>query len=215
MFKLYDYWRSSAAYRVRIGLNLKGADYQSVPINLLKHEQRGEEYRAINPQGRIPALETPEGLITQSLAILDYLDAKYKDVNPFVPKDAFARAQVLSFTLTIAADIHPVDNTSVLARLKKQFGADEEAIGHWYRHWIAEGFAALEANISKRPETACAFGETPTLADICLVPQCANGRRYNLDFSPYPRLAALDARLRQHPAFVKAAPENQPDAEKG
>lgn len=214
MLKLYDYWRSSAAYRVRIGLNLKGADYESVPINLLKHEQRGEAYRAINPQARVPALETPEGLITQSLAILDYLDAKYKDTAPFVPRAPFARAQVLSFTLTIAADIHPVDNTSVLARLKKQFGADEAAIADWYRHWIAEGFAALEAQMSKRPDTAFAFGETPSLADICLVPQCANGRRFNLDFAPYPRLAALDARLREHPAFLKAAPENQRDAEK-
>lgn len=213
MLKLYDYWRSSAAYRVRIGLNLKGVEYQSIPINLIKDEQNNAAYRAVNPQGRVPALETPHGLLTQSLAILDFLDATYP--NPrFVPKEAWARAQILSFALTISADIHPLNNTSVLGRLKSQFGADETATASWYLHWIEQGFVALEAQLAARPETAFAFGDEPSLADICLVPQCVNARRFKFDFSKTPRLAAIDARARAHPAFANAAPENQPDAVK-
>lgn len=211
MLKLYDYWRSSAAYRVRIGLNLKGVAYQSVPINLLKDEQSAASYRAVNPQGRVPALETPRGLITQSLAILDFLDATYPEPR-FVPKDAWARAQVLSFALTISADIHPLNNLSALGRLESQFGADKAAVAAWYLHWIEAGFIALEAQLGARPQTAFAFGDEPTLADICLVPQCVNARRFKFDFTKTPRLAAIDARARAHPAFEKAAPENQPDA---
>ena len=211
MLKLYDYSRSSAAYRVRIGLNLKGVDYQSVPINLLKDEQSGAAYRAINPQARVPALQTPHGILTQSLSILAWLDQTYPD-PPFMPADPWEQALVRAFALTIGADIHPLNNLAVLDRLKAQFGADEAAIASWYLHWIEQGFAALEAQLAARPETAFAFGDQPTLADICLVPQCVNARRFKFDFSNTPRLAAIDARARAHPAFEKAAPKNQPDA---
>ncbi len=211
--KLYDYWRSSAAYRVRIGLNLKGVEYESIPINLVKAEQSGASYRALNPQARIPALETPHGILTQSLSILVWLDQTYRE-PPFVPADIWTGAQVRAFALTIGCDIHPLNNLAVLGRLKTQFGAEEAAIASWYVHWIAEGFAALETQLAARPETAFAFGETPSLADICLVPQMANARRFKTDLAPYPRLVAIDERARAHPAFIKGAPENQKDAVK-
>jgi maleylpyruvate isomerase len=215
MLKLYDYWRSSAGYRVRIGLALKGADYESIPVNigLGADENLRPAYRAINAQARVPVLQTPQGVLTQSLAILDWLDATYP-APPFVPSDPWPRAQVRSFALTIATDIHPLNNTSVLGRLKSQFGADEAAIGEWYRHWISVGFEALEAQARARPETPFVFGDTPTLADICLVPQMANARRLKTDLAPFPRLVAYDERARAHPAFIKAAPENQKDAVK-
>jgi maleylpyruvate isomerase len=215
MLKLYDFWRSSAAYRVRIGLNLKGAAYEAVAVNIApgKDEHLQAEYRAINAQARVPTLQTPQGLLTQSLAILDWLDETYRE-PPLFPADPWARAQVRSFALTIATDTHPLNNTSVLARLKTQFGADETAIGEWYRHWISVGFAALEAQAGARPETAFAFGDAPTLADICLVPQMANARRFNTDLARFPRLVAIDAHARTHTAFIKAAPENQKDAVK-
>lgn len=213
MLKLYDYWRSSAAYRVRIGLNLKGVNYESVPINLVKGEQNAPSYGAINPQARIPALQTPQGILTQSLSILVWLDQTYRE-PPFVPADIWLGAQVRAFALTIGCDIHPLNNLSVLGRLRSQFAADEAAIASWYVHWIAEGFAALEAQLTSRVETAFAFGDAPSLADICLVPQMANARRFNTDLALYPRLVAIDERARAHPAFVNAPPENQKDAVK-
>jgi maleylpyruvate isomerase len=211
--KLYDYWRSSAAYRVRIGLNLKGVAYDVAPVNIApgKSEQFGAAFRAINPQGRVPALQTERGVLTQSLSILVWLDQTYPEPR-FVPADSWEGAQVRAFALTIGCDIHPLNNLAVLGRLRTQFGADEAAIGSWYLHWIAEGFAALEAQLAARAETAFAFGDAPGLADICLVPQMANARRFNADLAHYPRLAAIDARARAHPAFAKAAPENQKDA---
>ena len=215
MLKLYDYWRSSAAYRVRIGLNLKGAAYESAPVNIApgKDEQFSAAFRSLNPQMRVPALETSQGLITQSLAILVWLDQTYAEPR-FVPADPYEGALVRAFALTIACDIHPMNNLAVLGRLKSQFGADEEQIGDWYRHWIALGFEALEAQVAARPERGFVFGDAPGLADICLVPQMANARRYALDLAPYPRLVALDERARAHPAFAAAAPENQQGAVK-
>ncbi|HWA00015.1 MAG TPA: maleylacetoacetate isomerase [Caulobacterales bacterium] len=212
MLTLYDYWRSSAAYRVRIGLRLKGVGYEAEPVNILpgKDEQFGA-YASKNPQARVPALETEAGVLGQSLAILDWLEETYPAPS-FYLGDAWTRAQIRAFALTICCDIHPIDNLSVLARLRAQFGADDAAIASWYVHWIAQGFAALEAQLAKSPEAAFAFGPAPTLADICLVPQVANSRRYKMDLSPYPRLAALDQRARAHPAFAAAAPENQKDA---
>ncbi|MCR6644503.1 MAG: maleylacetoacetate isomerase [Terricaulis sp.] len=213
MLKLYDYWRSSAAYRVRIGLNLKGVVYQSVPVNIApgKDEQFAPAYRAINPQMRVPALETERGLITQSLSILAWLDQTYPEPR-LMPADPWAGAQVRSFATTIATDIHPLNNTSVLTRLKLEFGASEDHIGEWYRHWIKLGFAALEQQTAHHPDTPYVFGDAPTLADVMLAPQMANARRFKTDLSPFPRLVAWDEHARQHPAFIKAAPENQLDA---
>jgi len=215
MLKLYDYWRSSAAYRVRIGLNLKGLAYDAAPVNILPgvDEQFKSDYRAKNPQSRIPALETESGVLTQSLAILAWLEETHPQPSQFVG-DAWMRAQIRSFALTIACDIHPLNNTSTLGRLKSQFGADEPAIASWYVDWIKVGFEALEAQAVQRPQTKYAFADQPTLADICLVPQCTNARRFKFDFTNFPRLAAIDEACRAHPAFIAAAPENQKDAVK-
>jgi len=215
MLKLYDYWRSSAGYRVRIGFNLKGVEYESVPVNIApgKDEQFHEAYKSKNPQMRVPALETPQGILTQSLAILVWLDQTYLEPR-LVPADPWLGAQVRAFALTIATDIHPLNNPSVLTRLRLEFSANDDHIGEWYRHWIKLGFAALEAQAAQRPDTPYVFGDEPTLADILLVPQMANARRLKTDLSPFPRLLAWDERARQHPAFIKAAPENQMDAVK-
>jgi maleylpyruvate isomerase len=215
VLRLYDYWRSSAAYRVRIGLNLKGVAYESAPINIApgKDEQKADSFRAKNPQMRVPALETEHGVLTQSLAILSWLDTVYPE-PPFLPADPWMAAQARSFALTIATDIHPLNNLAALARLRDKFGADEEAIADWYRHWIRLGFEALETQLAPMPRAEFAFGAAPTIADICLVPQCTNARRFKLDMDAFPRLAALDERARAHPAFAAAAPENQTDAVK-
>jgi maleylacetoacetate isomerase len=215
MLKLYDYWRSSAAYRVRIGLNLKGAEYESVPVNIMPgvDEQMREPYRSKNPQMRVPALETEQGLLTQSLAILVWLDQTHRN-HPFVPADPWQSAQVRAFALTIGCDIHPLNNTSVLTRIKLEFSADDAHVGEWYRHWIKLGFNALEQQVADHPDTKHVFGDEPGLADIMLVPQMANARRFDTDLTPFPRLVAWDERARAHPAFIKAAPENQKDAKK-
>ena len=215
MLKLYDYWRSSAAYRVRIGLNLKGVEYETVPVNIMPgtDEQMREPYRGLNPQMRVPALETPQGVLTQSLAILGWLDAAYKNA-PFMPDDPFLAAQVRAFALTIACDIHPLNNTSVLTRIKLEFGADEDHVGEWYRHWIKLGFNALEHQAAQRSASPFVFGDQPSVADILLVPQMANARRFKTDLTPFPRLVAWDENACKHPAFIKAAPENQKDAVK-
>lgn len=215
MLKLYDYWRSSAAYRVRIGLNLKGVDYESIPVNIMPgvDEQFGPAYRAINPQMRVPALETERGLITQSLSILVWLDQTYPEPR-LMPADPWLGAQVRSFATTIATDIHPLNNTSVITRLKLEFGASDDHVGEWYRHWVKLGFAALEKQVADHPDTKYVFGDEPSLADVMLVPQVANARRYKTDLTPFPRLVAWDENARKHPAFIKAAPENQKDAVK-
>jgi maleylacetoacetate isomerase len=200
---LYDYWRSSAAYRVRIALALKGVAYRSVPIDLRTGEQGGADYTALNPQGLVPALAIDGQLLTQSLAIIDYLDATRPDL-PLLPADPARRAAALTRALIVAADIHPIQNLRVMNRLKRQFGASDEAVTEWNRHWISSGFAALEA---QAPAAGVFGGEAPDLADICLVPQMANARRFETDLEPYPRLVRIDAALRQLPAFAAAAPE--------
>jgi len=200
---LYDYWRSSAAYRVRIALNLKGITYESVPIDLRTGEQGAAGYRAVNPQGLVPALAIDGQLFTQSLAIIDYLDATRPD-PPLLPADPAARAHALAQALIVAADIHPIQNLRVMNRLREQFGADDAATVAWNRHWIEIGFAALE---ECAPDQGLFGGEMPNLADICLVPQMANARRFEAPLDACPRLVRIDAALRKLPAFAAAAPQ--------
>jgi maleylacetoacetate isomerase len=200
---LYDFWRSSAAYRVRIALNLKGLAYRPVAVDLPTGVQRSPENVARNPQGLVPTLEIDGLVLTQSLAICDYLDAKV-DANPFVPKDAAARAKVLAMALVIAADIHPINNLRVLKYLETPLGHDQATRDAWYRHWIEAGFAALEAMV---PDSAFLSGDAPGLADICLVPQMFNARRFEVDLAPYPKLVAMDENLRALDAFARAAPD--------
>lgn len=200
---LYDFWRSSAAYRVRIALNLKGIAYRRVPIDLRLGEQGGADYTALNPQGLVPALAIDGHLLTQSLAIIDYLDAICPNAR-LLPADPLARALTLARALAIAADIHPIQNLRVMNRLREQFGADDEAAFAWNRHWIELGFAALEAGA---PDRGLFGGDAPDLADICLVPQMFNARRFEVGLDAYPRLVGIDARLRAIPAIAAAAPE--------
>ncbi|HOA48425.1 MAG TPA: maleylacetoacetate isomerase [Novosphingobium sp.] len=200
---LYDYWRSSAAYRVRIALNLKGISYRSVPVDLSLGEQGGADYLARNPQGLIPALEIDGNLLTQSLAIIDYLDAT-RPTPPIAPADPALRSSDIARALVIAADIHPIQNLRVMNRLKSQFGAAQEQAVEWNRHWISLGFAALEADA---PEDGLFGGDSPSLADICLVPQMANARRFETPLDDYPRLVRIDSQLRALPAFAAAAPD--------
>lgn len=208
--KLHEYWRSSASYRVRIGMNLKGVTPEIAPINILpgKDEQFAHANRALNPAARVPFVETDQGVLAQSLAILDWLDATHPS-PPFLPADPWQAAQVRAFSYTIACDIHPLNNLAILARLRLEFSANEDHIATWYMHWIGVGFHALEAQLAPRPQTPFCFGDAPTLADICLVPQMANARRYPLDLSHFPRLLAADEHARAHPAFAAAAPESQ------
>ena len=189
MIRLYDYWRSSAAYRVRIALNLKHVPYERHDIALLEGLHRAPENLARNPQGFVPTLEVDGEAITQSLAIIDYLDALYPD-PPLVPRDPLARARALGQALVIAADIHPIDNLRILKRLESQFGADQAAKDEWYRHWIIEGFTALEALAGPGPFLG---GDAPNLADVCLVPQVYNARRMAVPLDAFPKLVAADA----------------------
>ena len=200
---LFDYWRSSASYRVRIALNLKGVAYTSIPTDLLDASHKKSEYVARNPQGFVPMLSIDGHDLTQSLAIIDYLDAQYPD-PPLVSPEPAIRSKTLAQALLIAADIHPLNNLRVLGRLKSQFGADDAAVAEWYRHWIVEGFTALEA---MAPEDGLFGSDLPNLADICLVPQMANARRFDTPMEAFPKLVRIDAALRAIDAFAKAAPE--------
>lgn len=200
---LYDYWRSSASYRVRIALNLKGVRYQSIPTNLVSGENKHAEYLARNPQGFVPMLQIDDTHLTQSLAIIDYLDTKFFD-TPLVSRDSLERAKTLAQAMIIAVDIHPVNNLRVLKYLKGRLGQEQAAIDDWYRHWIGEGFAALEVNA---PDSGLFGGDAPNLVDVCLVPQMYNARRFNTDLGAFPKLVRIDAALNAVPAFVDAAPE--------
>jgi maleylacetoacetate isomerase len=201
---LYDYWRSSASYRVRIALNLKGAAHKRVPVNLLDGEQLDESYRARNPQGLVPMLEADGARLTQSLAIISWLDVHFPD-PPLLPGDPGDRAHVLALALTIAADIHPLNNLRVLKRLK-ELGVEQDARDDWYRHWIRLGFDALEALAAPRAGRFL-FGDAATLADVCLVPQMYNARRFDLALDPYPNLVRADAEACALDAFVAAHPD--------
>ena len=212
--KLYTYFRSSAAYRVRIALALKGLTPQMIPVHLLRNggEQSTPEYLALNQQGLVPVLDDEGVLITQSLAICEYLD-EILPSPPLLPVNAAERARVRALALAIACEIHPLNNLRVLNYLTGTLGLSEAQKIAWYHYWIRLGFSALEAQLANEPATgAFCHGNAPTLADIFLVPQCANARRFDLDLSAFPTLLRIDAHCRELPAFIAAAPQNQPDA---
>lgn len=200
---LFDYWRSSASYRVRIALNLKCIGYHAVATDLLTSQQKAPDFIARNPQGFVPMLQIDGHDLTQSLAIIDYLDATRPEPR-LVPADPAQRAATLARAMIIIADIHPVNNLRMLKYLKTEMGQDQAAIDAWYRHWIAEGFAALE---SLAPQSGLFGGGSPDLTDVCLVPQMANARRFDLDLTPFARLVRIDAALQAIPAFADAHPE--------
>lgn len=212
--KFYGYFRSSAAYRVRIALNLKGLDPERAYIHLTRGggEQFGEAYRALNPQALVPAMVLDDGaVLTQSLAIIEYLD-EIHPLPPLLPKAPLDRAMVRSFAQVIACDIHPINNLRILGYLKKELGRSEDEKNEWYRHWIAKGLTALEALVAgHKGRGQFCHGDTPTLADICLVPQIANAERFDCPLGDYPVLMDITARCRALPAFAAAAPEKQPD----
>ena len=212
--KLYDYFRSSAAYRVRIALNLKGVVPERVFVHLRKNVQRSDDYLALNPQGLVPMLATDGGaVLTQSLAIVEYLDEAYP-APPLLPATPAERARVRGIALEIACDIHPLNNLRVLQYLKNTLGVSEEQKDAWYKYWIDVGLEALETRLARDPATGrFCHGDAPTLADICLVPQLTNARRMNIDVGPYPTLTRIEAAAISLPAFVDAAPSKQPDAE--
>lgn len=205
---LFDYWRSSASYRVRIVLNLKNVPYTRVPTSLLDNEQKAAAYVARNPQGFVPMLSIDGHDLTQSLAIIDYLDANYPD-PAMVSSNPAERSRTLAQALIIAADIHPIDNLRILRYLKEEMGQSQEAVNKWYRHWIVEGLTALEA---MAPQDGLFGGDLPNLADVCLVPQMANARRVDTPFALFPKLMRIDAALTALPAFVAAHPDQvKPD----
>jgi len=212
--KLYSYWRSSAAYRVRIALGLKGLAYETLPVHLTRAggEQHSAQYLALNPQGLVPALVDGDNLFTQSLAIIEYLEETHPE-PPLLPSGAKERARVRSLALAIACEIHPLNNLRVLQYLGQEFGADEKARTQWYHYWLSLGLDALEKRFCIEPETgAFCHGAKPTLADVCLVPQLANARRCAFDLAPYSTLCRIEAACLALPAFAAAAPERQPDA---
>jgi maleylacetoacetate isomerase len=212
VIKLHGYWRSSAAYRARIGLALKGLQYEYAPVNLLTGEQHSAAFLAIQPQGLAPALEVDGDAIPQSLAILEWLDETHPE-PPILPKAATDRAIVRAMAYVVACDTHPINNLRVLKYLRSDLHADEAAVAAYQAHWMTLGFQALEQMVGAHGGAWC-FGDSPTLADICLVPQILNAGRVKLDMSVYPRLSAINTRALAHPAFIAAAPENQPDAVK-
>ena len=210
--KLYSYFRSSAAYRVRIALNFKGMTYETIPVHLVKDggHNRRPEFRAVNPQMRIPTLVAPTGdVLIQSLAIIEYLE-EVQPNPPLLPKDPIARAEVRALADIVACDIHPLNNTSPLRYLKREMHLEQSAIDAWYHHWVTEGFEALEALVEPAPY---AYGKEVTMADMCLVPQVANARRLKVPLDKFPKILGIEAACLKLPAFDRARPENQPDAE--
>jgi maleylacetoacetate isomerase len=214
-FVLYGYFRSSAAFRARIALNLKGIKAELRFVHLLKDggHQHTQEYKALNPLELVPALVHDGHTITQSMAIIEYLDEIVPE-PPLLPKDAYGRARVREISYAVGCDIHPVNNLRVNQYLKAAFGADADAQIAWQRHWIEVGFGALEKMLSGSPHTgAWCHGDTPTMADVLLIPQCANARRVKLDLAARPTIARIEGHALAHPAFDAALPANQPDAE--
>ena len=210
---LHGYFRSSAAFRVRIALNLKGLAYDQTFRHLRKGEQRAPDYLKLNPQGLVPTLEIDGQTLTQSLAIIEYLD-ETRPTPALLPKDAAGRARVRSLSLALAAEIHPINNLRVLEDLRSRFGADDEAVALWFRHWVDVTFAPLETRLASEAQTGkFCHGDAPGLADICLVPQVINNTRFNVDMTPYPTISRIHAACLELDAFKAALPANQPDAE--
>lgn len=213
--KLYTFFRSSASYRVRIALNLKGLNYEQVPIHLRRGggEQFSAPYKAVNPQALVPALEDNGRILTQSLAIMEYLEERYPK-PPLLPADPADRALVRSMALIVACEIHPIQNLRVLVYLKNSLQQSDDDLNRWARHWIDLGLSALQQTVATGPKQGkFCFGDTPTLADISLVPQLANARRFGCDLAVYSRLLQIETACNLIPAFADAAPEKQPDAE--
>jgi len=209
--KLFGFFRSSAAFRVRIALNLKGLPWEDGFIHLRRGDQRGEEYLGINPQGLVPALETDGATLIQSMAIVEYLDETHAE-PPFLPRDPLERARVRALAAIVACDIHPINNLRVLRYLSRPLGHDQATIEAWYNHWIAVGFEAIERLLAADPRTgAFCHGDAPGLADIALVPQVFNSERYSLDLSPYPTIGRIYQTCMGLDAFAAAHPNNQPD----
>jgi maleylacetoacetate isomerase len=208
-YTLYSAWRATAPYRLRIGLKLKGVDYDYVPIDLIAGQQREQAYRAVNPQGLTPALDIGGQVLTQSLAILEWLD-ETRPQPAILPNDPLDRAAVRAMALVVACDIHPLNNTRVGRELHKR-GVDADGIKAWSQRWIKDGFDTLEPMIARHGK-GFAFGETPTIADCCLIPQVYSANRFEVDLSAYPAIRAVNDRAAEHPAFQAAHPNSQPDA---
>ncbi|HEY6517547.1 MAG TPA: maleylacetoacetate isomerase [Steroidobacteraceae bacterium] len=210
--KLYTYFRSSAAYRVRIALNLKGVDHELVPVDLRPGAHRQPDYLALNPQGLIPALEDGGAVIGQSLAVIEYLEEIHPQ-PPLLPRSPLDRARVRSLALNVACDMHPLNNLRVLNYLRGPLGQEQAAVDTWYRHWIAEGFRGLEEEAKRASgDGRHMFGTQVTLADVCIVPQMFNAHRFKCNVEPFPTLRAICAHLQALPEFARAAPGAQPDA---
>lgn len=208
--KLYSYWRSTTSYRVRAALNLKQLSYEIVPVDLVAGEQCAEEYKELNPGAGVPTLVLDDGtVLTQSLAILDYLDAIWPEPR-LVPLAPLERARVLAAAHTVALDIHPVNNLRVVGHLKSMFAASSEQARNWMCHWMAEGFSAVEAQIQN--DSVFAFGASPDLADLCIVAQVYNARRWGLDLAAYPNVLRIETNALEVPAIAAAHPDQQPDA---
>jgi maleylacetoacetate isomerase len=212
--KLYGFFRSSAAFRVRIALNLKGLPYETVPIHLRRNDQASPDYRAVNPQGLVPALDDGDGILIQSLAIIEYLDETHPD-PPLLPPTPAERARVRALADIVACDVHPINNLRVLRYLTQDLGREPGDIATWYNHWIDAGFQALEALLAhdRRTGVFC-HGDRPGLADIALVPQIVNAERYRLDMAPYPTIARIFESCMKLAPFQAAHPDRQPDAER-
>src|SRR5688572_18072374 len=206
--RLYSFFRSSAAYRVRIALNVKGVAYETISVNLPGAEHLAAEFRAVNPQATIPTLDDDGTILWQSLAIIEYLDARFPSPQ-LIPGEPVARARVQALAQVIACEVHPLNNLRVLKYLRGELKLDEAAVGKWYSHWVAEAFGPLETLVSRFSGGRYCYGDSLSLADVCLVPQMYNARRFNCDVTPYPTLARIAAALEAEPAFAAAAPERQ------